>query len=68
VQHRQRPEADAGAHRPAHRDPSAIAGSTRLASARAYSALAEYHWSRSPGATSATRWRGSAPAAICAAQ
>ena len=46
---------------------SAMEGRTRVASVRAYSALAEYHWSRSPGATSATRWRGSAPAAMCAA-
>ena len=47
---------------------SAMAGSTRTASVRAYSALAEYHWSRSPGASSATRWRGSAPEAISAAE
>ena len=37
----------------------ASAGTTRRRSARAYSAEAEYHWSRSPGASSATRCGGS---------
>ena len=43
------------------------AGTTSTYSAREYSADAEYHSSRSPGASSATRCGGSVPAAIIAA-
>ena len=57
VQHRQAAEADPGAQGRRTATASAMAGRTRVASVRAYSALAEYHSSRSPGARRATRWR-----------
>ena len=46
---------------------AATAGSTPRTSAPAYSGEAEYHSSRGPGASSATRCGGSAPLAIAAA-
>jgi hypothetical protein len=42
-------------------------GTMSWASTRAYAADAEYHWLRSPGASSATRCGGSRSAAIIAA-
>ncbi len=47
---------------------SRSAGTMSCASTRLYAAEAEYHWSRSPGASSATRNGGSSPAAIVVAQ
>ena len=42
-------------------------GSMRCMSTRVYRGEAEYHSLRSPGGSSATRWRGSSPAWIFAA-